>query len=57
MVLGSCAVGSYAMLSGLIYPRFGLVLGTPICWILAVGCVSVPAGLWLRAHSMRADPE
>jgi hypothetical protein len=57
MVLGSCAVGSYAMLSGLIYPRFGLVLGTPTCWILAVGCVSVPAGLWLRAHSMRADQE
>lgn len=57
MVLGSCAVGSYAMLSSLIYPRLGLVLGTPACWILAVGCVSVPAGLWLRAHSMRADQE
>ena len=57
MVLGSCAVGSYAMLSGLLYPRLGLVLGTPVCWILAVGCVSVPAGLWLRAHSMRSDLE
>ena len=57
MVLGSCAVGSYAMLSGLLYPRLGLVLGTLVCWILAVGCVSVPAGLWLRAHSMRSDLE
>lgn len=57
MVLGSCAVGSYAMLSGLLYPRLGLVLGTPACWVLAVGCVSVPAGLWLRAHRMRSDQE
>ena len=57
MVLGSCAVGSYAMLAGLLYPRLGLVLGTPACWILAVGGVSVPAGLWLRAHSMRSDQE
>ena len=57
MVLGSCAVGSYAMLSGLLYPRLGLVLGTPACWVLAVGCVSVPAGLWLRAHRMRTDHE
>ena len=57
MVLGSCAVGSYAMLAGLLYPRLGLVLGTPACWILAVGGVSVPAGLWLRAHAMRADQE
>jgi hypothetical protein len=57
MVLGSCAVGSYAMLSGLIYPSLGILLGTPVCWMLAVGCVSVPAGLWLRAHSMRSDQE
>jgi len=57
MVLGSCSVGSYAMLSGLLYPRLGLVLGTPACWVLAVGCVSVPAGLWLRAHRMRSDEE
>jgi len=45
------------MLSGLLYPRLGLVLGTPACWVLAVGCVSVPAGLWLRAHRMRSDEE
>ncbi|MBM4111402.1 MAG: hypothetical protein FJ254_08625 [Phycisphaerae bacterium] len=57
MVLGSCAVGSYAMLAGVLYPRLGLWIGTPVCWVLAVGCVSVPAGLWLRAHSMRADQE
>jgi len=57
MVLGSCSVGSYAMLSGLLYPSLGLVLGTPACWVLAVGCVSVPAGLWLRAHRMRSDEE
>lgn len=57
MVLGSCAVGGYALLAGALYPVLGLAGGVVACWVIAVGCVSVPAGLWLRRRHLRADQE
>jgi hypothetical protein len=47
MVLGSLSVGAYAALSALLYPRTGLALGMPICWVLAVLGTTVPVHLWL----------
>ena len=47
MVLGSLSVGAYAALSAALYPRVGLPLGIPLCWILAVLCTSLPVHLWL----------
>ena len=55
MVLGSLSVGAYAALSAALYPRLGLALGIPLCWILAVLCTSAPVHLWLL-RSARHSP-
>ena len=47
MVLGSLSVGAYAALSAALYPRLGLALGIPLCWILAVLATTAPVHLWL----------
>jgi hypothetical protein len=47
MVLGSLSVGAYAALSAALYPRLGLALGIPLCWILAVLGTTAPVHLWL----------
>ncbi len=57
MVLGSCAVGGYALLAGVVYPQLGVVWGGAVCWIAAVGGISVPAGWWLGAHRLFSDQE
>lgn len=47
MVLGSLSVGAYAALSAVAYPRLGLWLGVPACWIGAAAATSLPVHLWL----------
>ena len=54
MVLGSLSVGAYAALSSALYPRLGLALGIPLCWILAVLCTSAPVHLWLLRSARHA---
>lgn len=55
MVLGSLSVGAYAALSAALYPRLGLALGIPLCWILAVLGTTAPVHLWLL-RGMRRSP-
>lgn len=55
MVLGSLSVGAYAALSAALYPRLGLALGIPLCWIVAVLGTSAPVHLWLL-RSARHKP-
>jgi hypothetical protein len=48
MMLGGLSPPSYAMIFALIQPTVGTPGSVIISWILAVGCVSVPAALFLR---------
>ncbi len=54
MALGSLSVGAYAALSAALYPRLGLALGIPVCWILAVLGTSAPVHLWLLRSARRS---
>lgn len=47
MMLGASSVSAYALLAGLLLPRWGLALGSLGAWVLAVGLVTVPAWRWL----------
>lgn len=47
MMLGASSVSAYALLAGLLLPRWGLVGGSIGAWVLAVALVTVPAWRWL----------
>jgi hypothetical protein len=47
MMLGASSVSAYALLAGLLLPRWGLVGGSLGAWVLAVALVTVPAWRWL----------
>ena len=50
MMLGSCSVSGYALLTIGIFPMFGPILGSIIAWVLSVLLCSLPAGLWLMSQ-------
>ena len=46
MMLGSSSVSIYALICILIFPTFGVWVGSIVCWILSVIFYSVPIGVW-----------
>lgn len=48
MMLGSTAVGAYAVLAAVLLPRFGPASGSGLAWLGATLGASVPAWMWLR---------
>lgn len=51
MILGSGAVGAYALLAAFTLPAMGYVVGTGVAWLVAAGVVTVPAWWWLRRRA------
>lgn len=54
MMLGSAAVGSYALIAGWAFPLLGPWIGWGAAWILAAISTTLPAWLWLRRQDQRA---
>lgn len=50
MMLGSASVSLYAMLFAYArtYLKVASALACPVCWIIAVGCISLPSVLFVR---------
>lgn len=46
MMLGSSSVSIYALICILLFPIFGVWVGSIVCWILSVIFYSVPIGVW-----------
>jgi hypothetical protein len=54
MMLGSSAVGAFALLAAWLLPALGPVAGAAVAWILSAAGVTVPATLWLRRRRARS---
>jgi hypothetical protein len=50
MMLGSGAVGAYALFAAVLYPALGPELGTLGAWLGAALLLTLPATLWMRAR-------
>lgn len=48
LMLGTMSVSAYALLAAALYTRMPVAAAAALCWVLAVGCVSVPGFLWIR---------
>jgi hypothetical protein len=48
MILGSGAVGAFALVAAWSMPAFGPIAGTVVAWIVASGGVTAPAWWWLN---------
>ncbi|MEM6925938.1 MAG: hypothetical protein AAF602_03330 [Myxococcota bacterium] len=53
MMLGSTAVGGYALAVTLVAPWLGIVGGALVAWVLAVALCTLPAFAWLRKTQLR----
>lgn len=53
MMLGSTSVATYALAASQTLPALGPALGSIAAWIVAAGCVTVPATLWLSRRRRR----
>lgn len=48
MMLGSAAVGGFALAATLTFPTLGPTAGTIAAWLIAVAACTLPAAMWLR---------
>ncbi|TVQ91013.1 MAG: hypothetical protein EA397_10990 [Deltaproteobacteria bacterium] len=55
MMLGSAAVGTYALLAAWTFPAVGPLLGGAVAWALAALSTTLPAWLWIRRQDRRAQ--
>lgn len=59
LMLGTMSVSAYALLAAALYTRMPVAAAAALCWVLAVGCVSVPGFLWIRrvrrVHAARSS--
>ena len=46
MMLGSSSVSIYALICILLFPLYGVWVGSIVCWLLSVIFYSVPIGVW-----------
>ena len=46
MMLGSSSVSIYALICILLFPLYGVWVGSIVCWLLSVIFYSVPVGVW-----------
>lgn len=53
MMLGSTAVGGYALAVTVVAPTLGIVAGAAVAWIVAVLVCTLPAFVWLRATQLQ----
>ena len=53
MMLGSTSVATYALVASQSLPALGPALGSVVAWLVAAGCVTVPASLWLSRRRRR----
>ena len=54
MILGSTSVGAFALLAVALFPALPIVLAAPLCWLMAVLLINVPAFLFLERRRRRA---
>ena len=54
MILGSTSVGTFAMLAVTIFPVLPIALAAPLCWLMAVLLINVPAFIFLERRRRRA---
>ncbi|MCE2875041.1 MAG: hypothetical protein LW625_05305 [Planctomycetaceae bacterium] len=54
MILGSTSVGTFAMLAVAMFPLMSIALAAPLCWLMAVLLINVPAFLFLERRRRRA---
>ncbi|MCB9674983.1 MAG: hypothetical protein H6737_07695 [Alphaproteobacteria bacterium] len=52
MMLGSAAVGVYALLAALLFPLLGPTSGLAFAWLAAALGITLPATLWLRRRTV-----
>ena len=50
MILGSGAVGAYALVAAVSVPVVGPILGALLSWVAAASIVTAPAAWWLQAR-------
>lgn len=54
MILGSTSVGAFALLAVALFPVLPITLAAPLCWLMAVLLINVPAFLFLARRRRRA---
>jgi hypothetical protein len=54
MILGSTSVGTFAMLAVAMFPLMSIALAAPLCWLMAVLLINVPAFIFLEHRRRRA---
>ena len=53
MAIGTLSVSAYALLATVLFPIMNLAIAAVLCWVLAVGLVSVPAYFFLAHRRKR----
>jgi hypothetical protein len=53
MMLGAMSVSFYALFSTLIFPTYGIIIGSAITWVVSISAISAPAALWLQFSTNR----